>query len=155
MAEELKGRRVLIVEDDTLLHGLLVKHMASLLEKGVDIDSTRDAEAALKKIEEHRPDLIMLDLVLPSMGGFEFLEKLRQNPVLEKTPVLLLTNLNTEADRERARALHVVAYLVKADFSLSDISATIEDILLGKQMHAPTAHEPTVVWSRNRYIVHL
>jgi len=155
MSEELKGKRVLIVEDDLLLHGLLVKHMATLKEKGVEIDATYDAEHALKKVEEHHPDLIMLDLVLPTMGGFEFLEKLRQNPALEKTPVLLLTNLNTEADRERARSLHVIAYLVKADFSLSDISASVEDVLLGRPMHAPTAHVPAVEWSRNQFIVHL
>ncbi len=155
MADELKGKRVLIVEDDSLLHGLLVKNLTALETKGVVIDAAVDGNDALKKAQDAHPDLIILDLVLPTMSGFEFLEKARQEKGLEKTPVLLLTNLNTDADRERARSLGVLAYLVKADFSLSEISSTVEDFLLGKKAHIPTAQEPKVEWSRDKFIVHL
>ena len=155
MADELSGKRVLIVEDDSLLHGLLVKNLSILTAKGMVIDAAVDGSDALQKAQAAHPDLIILDLVLPTMSGFEFLEKARQEKGLEKTPVLLLTNLNTDADRERARSLGVLAYLVKADFSLSEIAATVEDFLLGKQAHIPTAREPKVEWSSNKFVVHL
>src|SRR3989344_3173238 len=134
----LAGKKILIVEDDPLLHNLLSDKMAQLREKGIEVYPTMNAEEGLAKAKEVQPDLIMLDIVLPGMTGFEFLEHLRKEVGLEKTPVVVLSNLSDDSDKERARGLGVVAYLVKADFSLSEISSAIEELLEGKAL---TAHE--------------
>ncbi len=134
VSTELKGKKIVIVEDDPLLHSLLADKMKQLREKGVEVFPTVNAEEGLKQAQESKPDLVMLDLVLPTMDGFEFLQRLRAIAGLEKTPVIVLSNLSAETDKERARSLGVVAYLIKADFSLSEISSTVEEILQGKQM---------------------
>src|SRR3989344_2916547 len=135
------GKKILIIEDDPLLHNLLSDKMKQLREKGVEVFPTMNAEEGLKQAQESKPDLIMLDLVLPTIVGFEFLQRLRAMPGFEKIPVIVLSNLSGDADKERARSLGVIAYLVKADFSLSDISNAVEEILQGKQMSTPKAPE--------------
>ena len=119
-ASNLTGKKILIVEDDPLLHNLLADKMVQLRQKGLDVFPTVNAEEGLVKAREVKPDLIMLDIVLPGMTGFEFLEQLRKEPGLENTPVVVLSNLSDESDKDRARKLGVIAYLVKADFSLGD-----------------------------------
>ncbi|OGG63915.1 hypothetical protein A3C18_02090 [Candidatus Kaiserbacteria bacterium RIFCSPHIGHO2_02_FULL_54_11b] len=141
---DLKGKKILIIEDDPLLHNLLADKMKQLRDKGVEVFPTMSAEEGLKQAQSSKPDLIMLDLVLPTMNGFEFLEGLRKEPGLEKTPVVVLSNLSDDSDKERAKALGVVAYLVKADFSLSEISGAIEEILQGRKMPEHDSSAPTI-----------
>lgn len=135
------GKKILIVEDDPLLHSLLADKMKQMREKGVEVFPVVDAEEALKQAQEVKPDLIMLDLVLPTIDGFEFLRRLRATAGSEKVPVMVLSNLSADSDKERARSLGVVAYLVKADFSLSEISNAVQEILLGKPVGAPKVPE--------------
>lgn len=127
------GKKVILIEDDPLLHSLLADKMAQLREKGVEVLPVMRAEEGLEEAKKTHPDLILLDLILPTMNGFDFLERLRKEPGLEKTPVVVLSNLSADADKERARSLGVIAYMVKADFSLSEISAAIESILKGER----------------------
>ncbi len=136
-ATDLNGKSVLIIEDDPLLHSLLADKMKQLRDKGVKVFPTMSAEEGLKQAQESKPDLIMLDLVLPTMDGFDFLQHLRALPGLEKTPVVVLSNLSADSDKERARSLGVIAYMVKADFSLSEISTAVEELLQGKPMSSP------------------
>lgn len=152
---DLKGKKILIIEDDPLLHNLLSDKMKQLRDKGVEVFPTMNAEEGLKQAQESKPDLIMLDLVLPTMNGFEFLEKLRKEPGLEKTPVIILSNLSGDSDKERAKALGVIAYLVKADFSLSEISGAVEEILQGHAMPASKNVEPGVKKTLWGYMVYL
>jgi len=154
-ATTLKGKKVIIVEDDPLLHNLLTDKLAQLRAKGLEVYPVMNGEEGLEKAREVKPDLVMLDLVLPGMTGFEFLEKLRAEPGLEKTPVVVLSNLSDDSDKERAKKLGVVAYLVKADFSLSDISSAMEEILEG---HAITRHEgpePDIKKTSKGYMIYL
>ena len=153
--QDLAGKKILVIEDDAFLRPLLVRKMGGLEERGVKIDSAVDGEDGLKKTREMHPDLIMLDLLLPKMNGFEFLEKIRGESGLEKTPVMILSNLSDDADRERARLLGVSAYLVKADFSIKDISAGLEAFLRGKGLQIAAPEALKVEWSSNNYIVHL
>lgn len=133
------GKKVLIIEDDPLLHTLLADKMIQLREKGVEVAPVMRAEEGLEEAKRLHPDLVLLDLILPSMNGFDFLEALRKAPGLEKTPVVILSNLSADSDKVRAKSLGAVAYMVKADFSLSEISAVVEDLLLGKKPHDITA----------------
>ena len=154
-ASNLTGKKILIVEDDPLLHNLLADKMVQLRQKGLDVFPTVNAEEGLAKARETKPDLIMLDIVLPGMTGFEFLEQLRKEPGLESTPVVVLSNLSDESDKDRARKLGVIAYLVKADFSLSEISSAIEEILLGKTFTNHDGPQPNIEKTSKGYMIYL
>lgn len=129
--DKVSGKKILIVEDDPLLHNLLADKLQQLRDRGAEVFPVMNAEEGLKTAKEVHPDLILLDLVLPKMTGFEFLELLRKEAGFEKTPVVILSNLNAEADKERAKALGAIAYFVKANFSLSEISGAVEELLMG------------------------
>jgi DNA-binding response OmpR family regulator len=126
----LTGKRLFIVEDDPLLQHLLTDKMAQLRAKGLEVHSLSSGEEALTKAKEAHPDLIMLDVLLPGMSGFDFLEELRKDPAFATTPTVILSNLSADADKDRAKSLGVIGYLVKANFSLKEISGAIEKILL-------------------------
>lgn len=131
MGVDLKGKKVLIIEDDTLLHSLLGDKMSDLRTQGVEVVPVLSADDALKTMKTFVPDVILLDLVMPGKNGFEFLEEMRKDPRFASTPVIVLSNLSQESDRARAKELGVVKYLVKADFSLNEISEEVLKILNG------------------------
>ena len=128
---DLKGKKVMIVEDDTLLHNLLSMRLAELRSEGIEVFPTFNGAQALKVASEQHPDLVLLDIMLPEMTGFEFLEKMRQDPALKDTPVVILSNLSGDQDKDKAKALGVREFFVKADFSLDDISSKIVGMLRG------------------------
>ncbi len=129
--EGLAGKKVLVVEDDTLLHDLLANKLADLRSHGLEVHPTFNAPDALEVAKKEKPDLIILDLMLPGMTGFEFLEALRKEEGIKNTAVIVFSNLNQESDKEKARALGVKEFLVKADTSLDDISGKIVELLKG------------------------
>src|SRR3990167_4645875 len=149
------GKKILIVEDDPLLHNLLSDKMAQLREKGIEVYPTMNAEEGLAKAREVIPDLVMLDIVLPGMTGFEFLEQLRKEAGLEKTPVVVLSNLSDDSDKARAKSLGVIAYLVKADFSLGEISSAIEELLQDGKMGSHESAAPNVEKTSKGYMIYL
>lgn len=121
-----KSPKILVVEDETFL----VKIYAVKLKKeGYDVSIANDGEQAVKLAAEVNPDLILLDLILPKMNGFEALEKMRATAVNKETPVIVLSNLGQEEDVKRAEGLGADDYLVKANFSIQDIVAKIREIL--------------------------
>ena len=136
MGNSMKGKKVLIVEDDPLLHSLLADKMTELQAEGIEGYMTLNADEAFQKAKDVKPDLIMLDLLLPGITGFEFLERLRNQAGLEKTPVVILSNLSSDSDKERAKKLGVVGYLVKANYTLTEIVDAMKAVLSGKGVPA-------------------
>ena len=121
-----KADKILVVEDETFL----VKIYAVKLKKeGFDVTIATDGEEAVRLAADVRPDLILLDLILPKMNGFEALEKMRANPANKATPVIVLSNLGQEEDIKRAQALGADDYLVKANFSIQDVIAKMKEVL--------------------------
>jgi len=117
MAEKIK---VLIVEDDRFLSELI----ATKLEKeGFAITLAGDGEVALEKMKEQIPDIILLDIMLPGIDGFEFLEKIKaeKGSPSSKVPVLILSNFGQESKVEKGLALGANDYLVKANFTTAEI----------------------------------
>ena len=119
--EQLNGKSFLVIEDDTFLHTLLVGKLKSLQAKGVNVLTALNAEAALKIIDEHSPDLILIAIVLPGLNGLDFLKKIRENEKTKHIPVIILSNLSDTKDKEEALALGVAAYHIKADLSLESV----------------------------------
>lgn len=120
------GVRILVVEDDKFLRSIL---SARLMREGFTVEEAVDGSEALKKIEEFQPKLILLDLVMPDIDGFEVLKRMRENDALSKIPVLVLSNLGQDEDIRRAKDLGAKEYLVKAYFTPSEIVARAQKIL--------------------------
>lgn len=122
--------RILVVEDETFL----VKIYAVKLKKeGYDVSIAADGEQAVALAREIKPDLILLDLILPKMNGFEALEAMRASRENKSTPVIVLSNLGQEEDMKRAEAFGVDAYLVKANHSIQEIVDKIRETLEKKR----------------------
>ena len=121
-----KPTRVLVVEDETFLVKI---YSVKLKKEGFEVFIATDGESAVKMAFEVKPDIILLDLILPKMNGFEALEKMRTNPDLKKTPVIVLSNLGQDEDVKRAEALGATDYLVKANFSIQEVIAKIRATL--------------------------
>lgn len=118
--------KILVVEDDKFLRTIIVQ---KLKNEGFEIEEAWDGGEALKKLEKYRPDLVLLDLVLPDIDGFQVLKKIKDNPEISVTPVLILSNLGQEEDIRRGKEMGAKDYLIKAYFTPSEIVAKIHQIL--------------------------
>lgn len=104
--------------------------MATKLEKeGFLVVRAYDGEEAVKKIFEERPDLVLLDIILPAIDGFEVLKRLKEDPQTAKIPVIMLTNLGAREDIERGFQLGAQDYMIKAHFTPGEIVAKIKATL--------------------------
>ena len=124
---EIKRKKVLVVEDDDTLRTLLADH----LKGDYDISQAEDGQKGLESALQNKPDLILLDLLLPNLGGLELLERLRQHPdnTVSSIKVIILSNLASSDTILKAKALYVSDYLVKADTDLDKIYVKIDEVL--------------------------
>ncbi len=122
----MKKKQILFVEDEKRLHNIL----SPLLEKaGYEIFNAYDGEIGLKILEEKKPDLILLDLILPKKDGYDFLEKMKTMEEKRDVPVIILSNLEEKYDIEKALSYGVRAYLVKTNYRPTEIVEKIGEIL--------------------------
>lgn len=119
--------KILIIEDDKFLRELIIRKLSG--EKDFQVVSAVDGESGLKVFKEERPDLVLLDLILPGIDGFEVLSKVKQEPDLSSVPVIILSNLGQRDDVERGMKLGAVDYMVKAHFTPNEIVDKIKQML--------------------------
>lgn len=115
-------KKILLVEDD---EGLSNVYMERLEAEGFDIRHVSNGEAALDAAKEFRPDLIVLDVMMPKVSGFEVLDILRNTPETVNMKVMMLTALGQEADKQKAESLGADDYLVKSQVVITDVVARI------------------------------
>lgn len=120
------AKKILIIEDDKFLRELTAQ---KLLKEGYDVIEAIDGEEGVKKAIEEKPDLILLDLILPGIDGFEVLAKIKEDSVISKTPVIILSNLGQKDDVERGMSLGASDYLIKAHFTPAEIIGKIKSVL--------------------------
>jgi len=120
---------ILIIEDDKFLRELISR---KLINDGFKIEEAIDGEEGLKKLQEVKPDLILLDLILPGLDGFEVLERAKDNPSTSMIPILILSNLGQRDEIERGLKLGAVDFLVKAHFTPEEIVDKVKEILSKK-----------------------
>ncbi len=116
-------KKILLVEDDLFLSSLLKNRLQR--EGGFEVSLARSGDEALTLSESFKPDLIMLDIILPGKSGFEVLEEMRSRPGF-KAPVIIISNLGQSADMERAGALGIKDYFVKAKTSIDELIEKIK-----------------------------
>ena len=114
-------KKVLIVEDDEFLRSLTAKRLE---KENYQIVIAADGEQALAMIGTEKPDLVLLDLLLPGVNGFEVLEKMQKS-----MPVVVFSNLGQREDIERAEKLGADDFLIKANFTLDDVVAKVKGYL--------------------------
>ena len=118
--------KVLVIEDDKFLRELIVR---KLMKEGYDTDIAVDGEEGIKKIKEAKPDLVLLDLILPGIDGFEVLARKRKDPEISEIPVIILSNLGQKDEIERGFNLGAIDYLIKAHFTPREIIDKITSLL--------------------------
>jgi len=119
-------KTILFVEDEPNLQ----KAVGQFLEKeGYQIKSALDGQLGLEMAREFKPDLILLDLILPKKDGFQVLEELKKNEITKNIPVIVLTNLEEGTDVEKALSLGATTYLVKANYELDEVVKKIKETL--------------------------
>lgn len=121
-------KRILLVEDDRFLRKAAE---VRLRKAGYTVVTAADGEEALATASTLRPDLVLLDLIMPRMQGFEVLRLLRTRPNMDGVPIVVLTNLSQDADRERALSHGATGYLIKANMSLDALADAVGDALKG------------------------
>jgi len=117
------------VEDDEFFSSLMTKKLS---ETGCTLVFTPTGEEASRIIDEEKPDLVILDILLPEMNGFKVLERIRSSESLKNTPVIILSNLGGKENIDKAFSLGVEKYFIKTDTDLSELLKEIEVILRSK-----------------------
>jgi DNA-binding response OmpR family regulator len=129
-------KRILLVEDDTALADV---YQARLELEGFDVKQVNNGEEALSVAVEFKPDLILLDAMMPKISGFDVLDILRNTPDTTNIRVIMLTALSQPKDKERAESLGVDDYLVKSQVVIGDVVDRVKYHLGETQNTAPTA----------------
>lgn len=117
------GKKILLVEDD---EGLASVYLARLEAEGFTVRRVPNGEDALASAIEFKPDLILLDAMMPKVSGFDVLDILRNTPETTNIRIIMLTALSQEADQQRAEELGVDEYLVKSQVVIADVVERIK-----------------------------
>ena len=125
--------KILIIEDDIFLGDVLVQKFKS---NGYEVNLARDGGSGLKQIYEWKPDLILLDILLPVMNGYEILEAKKKDTAISEIPVIVVSNSGQPVEINRALALGVKDYLVKAQFDPEEVLVKVR-MQLNKDVSSP------------------
>jgi len=118
--------KILIVEDDKFVRELISQKLA---EEKFEVVAAKDGEEGVEKNESEKPDLILLDLILPGIDGFEVLSRIRKKPTTKNVPVIILSNLGEKVDVDRGIQLGANDYLIKAHFTPKEIVEKVRSVL--------------------------
>jgi DNA-binding response OmpR family regulator len=111
-------KKILVVEDDDFL---MKVYTVKLANAGYQMIKAMDGEEALTLVKEHKPDLVLLDLIIPKKTGFTVLEEMKNDPETKNIPVIILSNLGQDEDVKKGIQLGAVDYVVKADIPIEEV----------------------------------
>lgn len=121
-----KKKLILLVEDDSFLAGM---YSTKLKMEDFEVELADNGEDALKMVQKNVPDLVLLDIILPRMDGFEVLKSIKNSPKTKDVPVILLTNLGQKKDVDKGLSLGAEDYLIKAHFMPNEVIDKIKKTL--------------------------
>jgi two-component system, OmpR family, alkaline phosphatase synthesis response regulator PhoP len=133
--------RILLAEDDRFLRKAAE---TALKRNGFGVTTAMDGEEALRAVAATAPHLVLLDLIMPKIQGFEVLRSIKADPATAAIPVIVLSNLGQEQDVQRALEGGAVAYRIKANLSLDDLVKQVKQVLGLEAAPVPAAEEPRV-----------
>lgn len=120
------SKSILLVEDESSVREVLKR---KLIKSGFKTSVAEDGEEAMKALDNDIPNLILLDIVMPKMNGFDFLERIRSDIRYRDIPVIIISNLEGDNDRTTGRNLGITDYIVKSNISLRELMALIRQVV--------------------------
>ena len=123
---ETPQKTILLIEDEPLLANLLKQRLE---KENFKVIHVLDGEEGLRTLKSLHPDLILLDIILPKLSGFEVMERLKNDPTFGESPIVIISNLGQESDLERGRVLGAIGYFVKAKTSIEDLIKKVKSFL--------------------------
>lgn len=127
----MEKKKILVVEDDNVLRDVLLQ---KLMKNNYDAIGAEDGMVAMEKIAEYKPDVILLDILMPKKDGLEVLEEIHSDEAMRKIPVIIISNSGQPVEIERARELGARAFLIKAVFEPSEVLDKVEKVLNGESL---------------------
>jgi len=121
------AKKILIIEDEQIMADLLQRKLS---EEGYEVSLARDGEEGLAKMREVKPDLILLDIIMPKIGGIEVLEEMQKEPDLKKIPVIVISNSGQPVELDKAQRMGAEDWLVKTEFDPAEVIEKVKKNLL-------------------------
>lgn len=119
-------KKILLIDDDEFIRKV---YSSDLTERGFEVVTAADGAEGLAKIASEQPNLIILDLIMPQKNGFEVLAALKNQDLTAKVPTIVLSNLAQEEDKDKAKSLGAVDYLIKDQTTFDIMAAAVERAL--------------------------
>jgi CheY-like chemotaxis protein len=119
-------KKILIIEDDRALRRVLEFRLG---QENYEILTANDGEEGLASVKVNLPDLVLLDLIMPKMNGFEALRRIKEDEAIKHIPVIILSNLNQDSDLAMAQELGAAEFFLKIDFSIDKVVEGVRRIL--------------------------
>jgi len=116
------AQKILLVEDEDVVINILEK---KLIEEGYEVSVARNGVEGLEKMKKVNPDLILLDIVMPKMNGFEVMEEMQSDPELKKIPIIIISNSGQPVELDRAIKLGAKDWLIKTNFDPREVISKI------------------------------
>jgi DNA-binding response OmpR family regulator len=118
--------KVLIIEDDSFISDM---YRLKLEAEGFNVKVAEDGQKGLEQLNKEKPDLVLLDVVMPKMDGFTVLQNIKEDPEIQDVPVVLLTNLGQKDSVEKGLKMGALDYVIKAHFTPSEVVEKVREIL--------------------------
>ena len=119
-------KKILVVEDDAMISSM---YKTKFEADGFAVLIADNGAAGLELAKKEKPDIIMLDIILPQLDGFSVLEEVKKDKTTRKIPVIMLTNLGTNEDKLKGQKMGAIDYLVKASLTPGQVSAKVKQVL--------------------------
>ena len=123
------AKKILIIDDDKIFSKVLKDAFTAIGDGRYNVAIAHDGEEGFEKAKEDRPDLIILDLMMPKVGGIDFLKKMKTDNGSQDIPVLISSQISDIEKISEGMELGIKGYIIKADYSLDSIIKQVEDIL--------------------------
>jgi DNA-binding response OmpR family regulator len=132
MADKASTKKIKIVlaEDDKFIS---LAYKDGLTRAGFDVVNATDGAEAIKKIKAEKPDIILLDIIMPEKNGFEVLEEIKKDPATKGIPAIILSNLGQDSDIKRGKDLGADDYFVKANLSMAEVVEKVSGYFKSKK----------------------
>ncbi|PIR70701.1 MAG: response regulator [Candidatus Niyogibacteria bacterium CG10_big_fil_rev_8_21_14_0_10_42_19] len=132
--QKMAQKKILVIDDDQFLLDIIKR---KLVEAGFAVNSCLEAEKAFDILRNDHPDIILLDLILPGMDGFEFMRIKNNDPRLADIPVIVISNLGQQSDIDHAMELGAKDYIIKANYTPSEFINKINEVANKEKLKIP------------------
>lgn len=112
------AKKILIIEDEELINGLLEKKLS---QQGYSVKVANDGQEGLEALKEERPDIVLLDIIMPRKNGFEVMEEMQKEGWLKDVPVIIISNSGQPVELDRAKKLGAKDWLIKTEFDPQEV----------------------------------